>query len=324
MIKTLCFLTYIARSGSTLLAKELDKYRSIGVTIEEDIPDGLLEGEEVFIKNLYELDIYLDNLFSKPKFQFWNIDREKLRAELAKDEYPIDIGAILRKLYKFYFSDTKYEVGIHKKGRYYLKIDELLKYFPDAKFIHLKRDPRGLFNSQKKSRDSRTGKLMSNNVVAFALSYRKMYNIMKFYNKFDYLYSLRYEDLIDNFDKEMHEILDFLGVTNREKEDIRYYNKIPDPQKELHNNIQQPPLKERKSGWEKELSALEIAVLEACLKKEIRKEGYCFSRIKPGNIGQKVRFIERVSVFYLKYYLAKLIPGPYRKLKNVRENLRNR
>ena len=314
-------MTYIARSGSTLLAKELDKYKSIGVTIEDDIPDGLLEGEEVFINNLYELDIYLDKLFSKPKFQFWNIDRENLRAELENEEYPIDIGIILDKLYKFYFSDSKYEVGIHKKGRYYLKIDELLKFFPDAKFIHLKRDPRGLFNSQKKSRDSRSGKLMSNNVVAFALSYRKMYNILKSYNKSDYIYSLRYEDLIDNFDKEIDAILDFLGVTNREKEDLSYYNKIPDPQKELHDNIQQPPLKKRKSGWEKELSALEIAVLEACLKKEIRKEGYYFSSIKPGNVGWGFRFIHRVSTFYMKYYLAKLVPGPYKKLKFLKNTI---
>lgn len=324
MIESLCFLTYIARSGSTLLAKELDKYKSIGVTIEEDIPDGLLEGEEVLIKNLYELDIYLDKLFSKPKFQFWNIDREKLRAELQKEDYPIDIGVILKKLYKFYFSDNKYEVGIHKKGRYYLKIDELLKCFPDAKFIHLKRDPRGLYNSQKKSRDSRTGKLMSSNVVAFALGYRKMYNILKSFESSAYVYSLRYEDLIDNVEREMNIILDFLDIKNREKGNIKYYNKIPNPQKELHDNVQKPPLKERKSGWEKELSAFDIAVLESCLKKEIRKEGYYFSRIKPGKISQRVKLIERVSTFYLKYYLAKLIPGPYRKLRTVRENLRNR
>jgi hypothetical protein len=42
--RQIVFLTYISRSGSTLLARMLDEYQDIGVTIEAVLPDGIKGG----------------------------------------------------------------------------------------------------------------------------------------------------------------------------------------------------------------------------------------------------------------------------------------
>ncbi len=315
----------MARSGSTLLARELDRYKAIGITIEDDIPDGLLEGEKVVISDDKELNCFLDELYSKPKFAFWEINRSHLEKKLKEEaSYPLYIGTILEKIYEIYFSEQSFEVWIHKKGRYYLKIEELKSHFPEAKFIFLKRDPRALFNSQKSSKDSRSGQQMSSNIIAFALGYREMYNLTKQYKNLDFFYSLTYEELIDNFDKKTDDILNFLALQHREKENNDYYYKIPGPQRNLHKNIQQPPIKERKTVWEKELSKKEIAILESCLEKEIRNEGYCLTGKKPGNIFQRMIVFERVGVFFLKYHLPGIMPGFYARLSAIKEKFRKR
>ena len=56
------FLTYISRSGSTYLAKLLDEYNDIGVTIESQIPDGIGWGR-CNIKNSDDLEKYLKKLY---------------------------------------------------------------------------------------------------------------------------------------------------------------------------------------------------------------------------------------------------------------------
>jgi len=324
MKENICFLTYMTRSGSTLLARELDKYKTVGVTIEDDIPDGLLDGEKVFIENEKRLEEYLNVLFSRPKFRFWNISRNHLQKKFQEEAtYPLHIGDILRKLYEIYFLGQNLDIRIHKKGRYYLKIEEVRNYFPEAKFIHLKRDPRAIFNSQKKSKDSRTGKKMNKNVIAFSLGYRKMYNIIRQYENTNFFYALKYEDLISNTEDEIEQLLNFLEVDNREKDNNDYYDKIPDSQKPLHSNVKYPPIEQRKTSWTEELAEAEIAILEFCLKKEISDEGYVFSGKKPTSIIQKIKVLGSVTVFFLKYHLAKLTPGPYRKLSSLKEKIQN-
>lgn len=322
MNENICFLTYMARSGSTLLARELDKYKAIGVTIEDDIPDGLLDGAKVFIEDEKGLEEYLDVLFSKPKFRFWNIPRNQLVKKLREEaNYPLHIGDILRKLYEIYFSGQHLDAWIHKKGRYYLNIEEVRGYLPEAKFIHLKRDPRALFNSQKKSKDSRTGKNMSESALAFSLGYRKMYNITRQYEKTNFFYALRYEDILGATEKEIEQVLDFLEVNNREKGESDYYDKIPAPQKPLHSNVKHPLIEQRKTSWAEELPETEIAILESCLKKEISEEGYAFSGKKPETLIQKIKVFQNTTAFFLKYYLAKAIPGPYSKLSSLKEKI---
>ena len=72
------FLTYIPRSGSTYLAKLLDEYKDIGVTIEANIPDGIRNGK-CKIENYNDFEEYLKRLYRDEKFNYWNIDKDRLK-----------------------------------------------------------------------------------------------------------------------------------------------------------------------------------------------------------------------------------------------------
>lgn len=315
----ICFLTYMARSGSTLLAKELDHYRRTGVTIEDDIPDGILKGEEVYIQNSEELEIFIDKICEGKKFREWKISPEKLFAKLENNyRYPVRLDSLYRSIYDLYFSESNPEIILHKKGRYYLKVDSVKASFPGAKFIHIIRDPRALFNSQKNSKDSITGKPMETSVVAFALNYRNMSEIVRKQADNKSFKVVFYEDFIDKKEEIIVSILDFIQLSDRTKGTSGYFERIPEKQRYLHDNINYDVLSSRKTGWQEELSSLEISILETCLKRELKEYNYVRSNRQPRNFVQYFIKVKMVLLFFIKYLAAKYFPWIYYKLKKIR------
>ena len=158
----------MARSGSTLLARELDALKDVAVSIEEDIPDGLVKGQEVKINDEKELEQYLDHIFQDRKLGAWGISKDRLKNVLLRDYgFPLYFNSILEALLDLYFQQDAATHLIHKKGNYYRVIPQVKKLFPDSAIIYLGRDPRAIYNSQQRYRDSTTGVLMSTSILTF-------------------------------------------------------------------------------------------------------------------------------------------------------------
>ena len=64
----ICFLTYLNRSGSILLAKKLNEYQDISVGIEAEFIGGFNRGN-VEIRNQKELSDYLNKSYQIKKFE---------------------------------------------------------------------------------------------------------------------------------------------------------------------------------------------------------------------------------------------------------------
>src|SRR6056297_2311204 len=168
----IAFLTHMARSGSTLVARELSRFEALSVGIEESLPDGIVKGEEVLLEDRDELEEWLERAWKDEKLAAWGIEQDALRNRLINNHpFPLRFREILEELLRLYFDRDLSDCVIHKKGPYYQYIDSVMAQFPDARFIHVDRDPRGIYNSQKKARRSHSGDKMAESMTTFAFQY---------------------------------------------------------------------------------------------------------------------------------------------------------
>jgi len=309
----------MARSGSTLLGKELDRFENIGVTIEDNIPDGILSGNVFPISGKSELSEYLDKLYRDKKFLSWEIEKNQLYIELISKGFPLKLLDVYHSIYKLYFKHTDPQIVLHKKSLYYLNIQRVREALPDAKFIHILRDPRGTYNSQKHNKDSETGKFMSRDVVAFALNYKKMTKQVERNKDAGYFHVLKYEEFIQNMDYEVERLLNFLKPSSVKKQpETDYADKIPESQRHLHQNIHFSPMDKRIHAWRDELEHYEALVLQRCLKRDLVEYNY------PVLNKYAVEFSERIYAewlilkFKLKNTFSAYFPLLYATLKKMR------
>jgi hypothetical protein len=270
------FLTYMSRSGSTLLSARLAEYRAVGVSIEGRFSKDWTSGTLRSIADRVELDAYLDVLLKSRDFSYWNIPREHLLEVLAKGPFPLRYRDVLAACLGMYFKERSIEVCVYKAGEHYLYIDDLREQFPGARFVFVDRNPLAIFNSQKRSLDGHTRKPMRTDPVDFVLNYGEAQKIVGKHRGREYFHLVCYENLLADEDREMNALLDFMGVRNREKDPSRrYYESIPESQRHLHANVKTGDAKrERVDGWVHELEAADRWYLQLVLRRHLREKGY--------------------------------------------------
>jgi hypothetical protein len=305
------FLVYLNRSGSTLLAKELNKLKDIAVGIEEGISSSVDNSFQ--ITDEAELRTFIDDCYKDYKFKSWKLDRDELFNKLYGLEYPIDYSVFLSTALEEYFKDDPAKVLIHKSRTFYSQIGKESEMFPESKSIIMIRDPRAIFSSQRKSVDSRTGEIMNDDVINFCVSYKrvisKLNHLIKSKKARDRVLPIKYENLVSehSFHQELTKITDFLNVSPvKSKGGDNYFNKIPEEQKHLHANVAKKPLHNRIDAWKEELPTNDSVFIKCALKKEIRK--FSYNRLTPKvNISDFVSLYKRLFSFYVKFYPKHLL-----------------
>lgn len=329
----LAFLSYIDRSGSTYLSKLLNEYRDVGVSIEAVFPDGIL-GIPVIIKSESQIDKALNKIYSDTKFQSWGIDRKKLTAEIKSlDEYPLGFNKLLPIFLKLYFETAKSNACIHiyKSSFIYLqRIKKVRQMFPESKFIFIIRDGRAIYNSQKKSLDSKKGKPFADNPFRTAKKFTRAEKIVKKYRSEKWFHLVKYEDLITDANTEIDKLLRFLGLSKFKKSDNKdYFKAIPKSQKSLHENLQYGPLRKRINAWKEELNKDEIYIFQnACSKAlmnfnyslepmnfHVFKKIYIYLKFKLHYVFKRI--IDETKVFFYPNLLLRRIWYRFSKIKKA-------
>lgn len=310
------FLTHMARSGSTLLARELDRYSNVSVTIEENLPDGIARGTKVVVRNQGDLHAYLDQAWHDDKLVSWGVDRNRLRRELLENNrFPLFFRDILSGLIRLYFHDYQPGCVIHKKGPYYLHADAVRREFPGSRIIHVDRDPRAIYNSQKRTRQSDGTRSMAGSVSTFAFQYLASCKVMeRNQGETDFLV-VRYEDLLDDPEGETSRVMKFLGRQPGRLEESRYAGRIPPDQQHMHGNLDKDMMDGRRSAWKDELTPDEIVFLQKALKQTLKNKGYPLVDVSFPGFTVWLRTHSRLAFFYLKYAAKRHLPGLYQWIK---------
>lgn len=267
----LVFLCYMSRSGSTFLAKELNKYKDILVGIEGEFNDGFYKPFPS-IDNNESLYNYIESTYNSTfsKIKYWNIDKNKLFLYLKEKKYPITFKNFLYGILNLYFNGIENnEIVIHKAGIYHKYIDKIRSEFGDVKFIFINRDPRSIYNSQKKTTGSESGNPFTTSIEAFVKKYKDEHHLLKKHIGKDYLYILKYEDLIKSKEHVLEKIIKFVGsegVKNDTRMEKEYYERIPEKQKIMHLKLKEKADTSRISPWKNELTLKENYILQKYLK----------------------------------------------------------
>jgi hypothetical protein len=293
------FLTYISRSGSTFLAKLLNEYDDIGVSIEARMPDGILY-DSFEIKGPEDVEKGLEILYSDGKFNAWNIDKQVLKEEICTLPFPVAYEQLLRATLRLSSSNPSAKILVYKNGFYIKHIETVKKKFPDAKFIFILRDARAIYNSRKASLNSETLEPMADNPIPVAKEYKQVSLIVDRYKDVDWFHVIKYEDLISNTDSEMKRLLAFLA-TGGEKNLLgrNYVDKIPEREKHLHTNVSLGPLKGRIDAWRGELNNAEIVAIQRISGEILRRNGYELLHVEEISLRDMIVYLGYWPAYYL-------------------------
>lgn len=301
------FLAYLNRSGSTLLAKKLNNFKDIAVSLEANFSRNIVDC--FYAVDNREIDYWLNIIYMDYKFNSWNLDKDVIKKELLQKKKPIQFNDFLKVALGLLLIKEKNNAKLiifKSHMLFWGNLIQTIRLFPGSKHIFIDRDPRAIYNSQKKSIDSRTKKPMLTDRIEFALGYKRNHFKIKHYKNQvrlkEIIHVLKYEDLILNECDTLNQIIGFLEVSNEKLDNQDYYEKIPEEQKHLHQNLTYKNKVERINAWRNELNIDDTMFLGFVLKHEIKSNGYN-TFYKKVNIGiANLNLIKDITIFWLRFY----------------------
>lgn len=274
------FIVGAGRSGTTLLQMALNAHPELSVTGEFHYFDQIcrLKEEIPSLKDDQSLDNFLGRVKHAYGFQFIrNVDSLLKESGLKLMQLPKKDRTYNRFFYELLEQHKKKKnaswIG-EKTPENVRYLTELKALFPNARFIHIVRDPRAVVASSIKMPDN------SRDVLIHAATWRSdVWHAIDFFQNNENCYTLRYEDLVTHTREELQKLVDFLGIAFDEKM-LSY-------QSDAKNMLKDEPWKvgtTRKvygssiTKWKQELSRDQASVVELLAGHFMNEFGYEYSR----------------------------------------------
>ncbi|MCC7332282.1 MAG: sulfotransferase [Flavobacteriales bacterium] len=285
----LFFIVGYPRSGTTLLQQILDSNPEVIIPLEARFIT-LLKVKYFKKKKWEEKDLleFIDDLYlvDKQFTLYWKVEKQILTSQiLSIPNEKISFTLLCKLVYLNYKGPYKKDVIKFigdKNPLNSILIHELIEMFPDTKFIHLIRDYRANILSKKKW-------FIRSNIFELSITWLK-YNIIieenskKYPNNF---LLLKYENLVENPEKYVKEVTDFLGIEFSKKmldthnvlnqsiksntDEFLEEKKLTES---LHYNLLNPINTSRVESWKNELSEREIRIADYVAGNYATKHGY--------------------------------------------------
>ncbi len=265
---------YISRSGSTFLASELNQYEKISVSPENHFVSKVLVASEIDSeKQLTEL---LDYIFSEFQFQDLKLERKVIEENLMNHGFPVSKKYIIETVLQEYFHSLEKpaETWIVKHAPYPF-IEQITNLWPDAFFIHIIRDMRGVYNSHRTLHKKQENPKRFENIFTKVIRWKdRVRNYVSQKN----IYVVRYEDLVSNTEDTISGILEFLKYSpaqlekNESKES--FMNKIGTAHDYFHTNITKAGQSSFIDKWQQSLTKSQIILLQWLCRKDLKALGY--------------------------------------------------
>ncbi len=203
----------------------------------------------------------------------FNINRKKFLNNLEKSGKDVVVFSEL--ILREYKKKNKTGYVSLKAPKYILFLNELFKYFPNSKFIHIIRDGRDVSVSMDKFFFEQFKKRykFDYNVKTWVVSINQG---KKFRKNKNYI-EIKYGDLIKDTYKTLSKISDFLNVKTPSKKDISNYYKKVNPKKIVsthRSQVSQPPYKKSIGKWKKEMTPKQKRIFKKIAGKTLMELGY--------------------------------------------------
>lgn len=260
----------------------------------------------------------MDDVFIDRQFRlFWGVDKSKLIA-LFSNYYITSFSDACKVVYLSYnslFKKKNIRVIVDKNPSYALFINYLIKIFPEAKFIHLVRDPRAVVSSIKIA--------LKSNVYKMAYLWVFINNLIETNKNAAIFLTIKYEDVVKTPETTFQFVFNFLKINlnndflNAHLTIEKAINKHNYYSLKIHKNVSTAINKENIDNWKNKLSEKEensINFLCADFAKkygyEITKPTFTPKELKEFNAAIKPKLFS-FSLLIILYYKLPLFVRKY-------------
>lgn len=294
------FIIGIGRSGTTLIRLMLHHHPRIAIPYESHFITDYYQnadhyGDLTNEDNLRHLvsDILKEDLLVKWDHQF-DVDRV-----MKSVEHPT-LNGVFDAIYRDY-AKGKGKERWGDKSDYLDRVHVINKVFPNAKFIHIVRDGRDVANSVMKMtwgpKDIIRAAEWWHAHIWLGIRIGSVLGEQRYLQ-------VHYEKLVEDSEKELKRICEFLGEDYSPKM-LEYYKDskkaIPEDRKGQHYNADSAPKKSRTYAWKKEMSPMNIAIFNLYARPSLQELGYEIPEI---SIGKMRLALARFFIFSKRLFHA--------------------
>lgn len=274
------FIIGAQRSGTTLLRLMLTAHPDICIPPESPFFVHLEQKYGSTVDLCNNVVAFLDDLYTDEKFREWNVNRTSLQRNLCKHnslKYSDAISIVYQTNMQQFDSGAR--IWGDKNPDNIFHVDTILKYFPNAKLIHIVRDVRAVYNSVNTKAISQFGKRLRAQVLLVTKRWSQVVDIAEKYRHDKQFYTVYYEQLVSNPEEQLKGVCSWLGIDFNEQM-LRFYQEnakkllVPTHRLRWHQRTLQPVSGDRIDAWMDELSISEIEALEFMNRKKMNKLGY--------------------------------------------------
>lgn len=296
------FMFGYERSGTTLLSMIVGAHPGIAVPLTVT---GLWYryaarlADYDHLENVQALERLVDDLLLEERIQLWDeeIPREEVLTGLAPGSYP----AVVRRFHEVYARRKGKARWANLDIATLTAMDTANDWFPEARFVHIVRDPRDVALSHE------TMPYSSGNTLDCAVRWQERLSTNLKMGRIlgsERYHVLRYEDLIGDTERTLTQLCEFIGVAY----DPRMLDypqmvdeKVPRHRRWLWPALDTPPDVSKMGQWRTRMGPAKRFVVESNAEPTIRALGYPLEgrpgSALPGHLFEFYCFLDRGSRF---------------------------
>jgi len=311
------FIGGCGRSGTTLLGSMLGGHsRCLTIPEAQFIYEGIKFYENKNKLNIDEAKEILNFIENHWRFKIWGLRINKSDICLkASNSYSEIINKIINQ-YGKEVNKSNFDLWINHTPENIRYIDTLMKLFPDAKFIHLVRDGRAVYNSWLSTDWG------PNTAIKAAHSWLESISFGLAAESFlgeSLIKRIRYEDLILNSEKTIKDICDFLNIDYQEDMLEGKGFKVPSYTICQHKLVGKKPDKSRLYSWKNKLSTRDVEIFEYITGECLLYLGYDLI----GGINPKpLTNFERIQSIVLEIFKGQIV-NRFKRKRRIMHSIKN-